>query len=99
MVAEPAMAGVGLDVLDLGALLVDAGLPGADAVGAAEDRGGRHWRRFGERPGNMPVWILDTPARGGFVHFPGVGRLGAAGERTAPADHAPHRIGPQLGEL
>ena len=63
MMAEPAMAAIDLDVLDLLALLVDAGLPGADAVGAAEDRGGRHRRRLGEGAGNVLVAILDTSGR------------------------------------
>src|SRR5216683_5664619 len=99
MVAEPAMAAVDLDVLDLGALLVDAGLPGADAVGAAEDRGGRHRRRLAERPGDVLVAVVDPLAGGELVDLPGVGRLGATGERAAQADHAAHLVGQALGEL
>src|SRR5580704_6975884 len=99
MMAEPAMAAVDLDILDLGALLVDAGLPGADAVGAAEDRGGRHRRRLAERPGEVLVAVLDPLAGGELVDLPGVGCLGAAGERAAQADHTAHLVGQALGEL
>ena len=82
-----------------GALVVDAGLPGADAVGAAEDRGGRHRRRLRDRTGHVMVAVVDPLARGEFVDLPGVGRLGAAGEGTAEADHAAHLVGHPLGEL
>src|SRR6188472_635941 len=41
MMAQPAMAALHLDVLHLRAVLVETRLPGADAIGAAEDRGGR----------------------------------------------------------
>ena len=37
MMAKAAVAAIDLDVLGLGPVLVQAGLPGADAVGAAED--------------------------------------------------------------
>ena len=37
MMAEAAVAAVDLDVLDLGPVLVQAGLPGADAIRAAEE--------------------------------------------------------------
>jgi len=45
------------------------------------------------------VAIFHTLARSEFVDFPGVGCLGAAGERTAQADHASHLVGQALGEL
>src|SRR5882724_7784889 len=58
MVAEAAMAAIDLDVLDLPVLVVDAGLPGADAVRAAEDRGGRHGRRLRQGTRHMMVAVV-----------------------------------------
>src|SRR5580704_16510942 len=93
MMAEPAMAAVDLDVLDLLALLVDAGLPGADAVGTAEDRSGGHRRRLAERSRDVLVAVFDPLAGGELVDLPGIGCLGVAGERAAQADHATHLVG------
>src|SRR3954470_12047537 len=45
VMAHAAMAALDFDALGLRARLLHAALPGADAVGAAEDRGGRHRRR------------------------------------------------------
>src|SRR5216684_5130316 len=45
MMAEAAVAAIDLDVLGLGPVLVQAGLPGADAIGTAEDGSRRHGRR------------------------------------------------------
>ena len=42
MMAEAAVAAIDLDVIGLGPILVQADLPGADAVSAAEDGGRRH---------------------------------------------------------
>src|SRR5689334_25103802 len=50
MMTHPAMAAFDLDALRLRGGLLHAALPGADAVGAAEDRGGRH--RRGDRQGD-----------------------------------------------
>src|SRR6266851_8057168 len=58
MMAEAAVAAIDLDVLDLGPVLVQAGLPGADAVRAAEDGGGRHRRRLGQRIKQVVVFDL-----------------------------------------
>src|SRR6202011_4588172 len=45
MMAHAAMAALDLDALRLCRGLLHAAFPSADAVGAAEDRGGRHRRR------------------------------------------------------
>src|SRR5260370_4366330 len=58
MMAEAAVAAIDLDVLGLGFILVQAGLPGADAVGAAEDGGRRHRRRLGQRVEHILVFDL-----------------------------------------
>src|SRR5260221_12121384 len=50
MVAQGEVAAIDLHILDLRAGLVEAGLPGRDAVGAGEDSGGRHRRSVGARP-------------------------------------------------
>ena len=97
--AEPAMAAIDLDVLDLGVLVVEAGLPGADAIRAAEDRGGRHGRRLRQRTRHMMVAVVHALPRGEFIDLPGVGRLGIAGEGAAEADHTAHLVGHPLGEL
>src|SRR6267142_896010 len=49
MMTEAAVAAIDLDVLGLGSVLVQAGLPGADAVGTAEDGRRRHGRRVDQR--------------------------------------------------
>src|SRR5882672_10410750 len=49
MMAEAAVAAIDLDVLGQRPVSVQAGLPGADAVGTAEDGGGRDGWRFDKR--------------------------------------------------
>src|SRR5260370_10375202 len=48
MMTQAAVAAIDLDILARRAVLIETGLPGADAVAAAEDRGGRHRRRLGQ---------------------------------------------------
>src|SRR4051812_41143176 len=79
MMAEAAVAAMDLDVLDLGPVLVQAGLPGADAIRAAEDAGGRHRRRLGQRI--QLVLVFDLAAAHDLIGAPGIGRFGRARER------------------
>src|SRR6266446_4734463 len=74
MMAEAAVAAIDLDVLGLGPVLVQAGLPGADAVGAAEDGGRRHRRRLGQRI--KQVLLFDLAAAHDLIGAPGIGRFG-----------------------
>src|SRR5713101_5777933 len=97
MMAEAAVAAIDLDVLGLGAVSVQASLPGADAVGAAEDGGRRHGRRLDQRIDQIVVF--DLAAARDLIGAPGVGRFGRAGERTAQTDQAAHPVGYHLGEL
>src|SRR6266851_6748072 len=97
MMAEAAVAAIDLDVLDLGPVFVQAGLPGADAVGAAEDGGRRHGRCLDQRI--KQILVFDLAAARDLIGAPGVGRFGRAGERTAQADQAAHPVGYDLGEL
>src|SRR5450631_1807635 len=97
MMAEAAMAAIDLDVLARRGVLVETGLPGADAVAAAEDRGGRHGRRVDQRVEQFV--IVDLAARHLLVGAPGVGRFRRTGERAAEADHAAHLVRCELGEL
>ena len=82
-----------------GPVLVEARLPGTDAVAAAEDRGGRHRRRAQpacRSNGSSSSTLLPLAH---FIGAPGVGRFRRTGERTAQADHAAHLVGRALGEL
>src|SRR5579871_820928 len=98
MMAHAAMAALDLDALgDRGGFLL-ATLPGADAVGAAEDRRGWHWRRFRQRPAETVV-LLGAAAAGHLIDAPGVGGLRMTGEGTAKRDHRAHPAGHHLGEL
>src|SRR5260370_109262 len=97
MMAEAAMAAIDLDVLARRAVLVETGLPGADAVAAAEDRAGRHGRRLDQRVEQF--LIVDLATRHHLVGAPGVGRFRRTGERAAEADHAAHLVRRELGEL
>src|ERR1700730_2788822 len=97
MMAEAAMAAVDLDVLARRGVLVETGLPRADAVAAAEDRGGRHGRRLDQRIEQF--LIVDLAARHHLVGAPGVGRFRRTGKWAAEADHAAHLVGRELGEL
>src|SRR5262249_11463860 len=91
MMAEAAVASVDLDVLGLGAVLVQANLPGAHAVASAEDGGRRHGRRLDQRIKH--ILILDLAAAYEFVCAPGVGRFGRAGEWASQADQGAHLVG------
>src|SRR5216684_3757271 len=97
VMAEAAVAAIDLDVLDLGPVSVQAGLPGADAIGTAEDGGRRHGRRLGQRI--KQVLLFDLAAAHDLIGAPGIGRFGRAGERTTQADQASHPIGHDLCEL
>src|SRR3954447_19755592 len=77
MMAHAAMATLDLDALGLRARLLHAALPGADAVGAAEDRRGRHRRRPRQRAAETMIFFLGTTAARHFVDAPGVGGLRA----------------------
>src|SRR5437867_2688827 len=73
MMAEAAVAAIDFDVLDLGAVFVQAGLPGAYAIAAAEDGGRRHGRRLDQRI--EQILVLDLAAAHDFVRAPSVSRL------------------------
>src|SRR5436190_14102971 len=62
VVAHAAMAALDLDALDHLRGLLAAALPGADAVGAAEDRGGRHRRRTRQRTAETRILLLGAAA-------------------------------------
>src|SRR4029453_9933260 len=62
MVAHAAMAAFDLDAFGLRRALLHAALPGADAVGAAEDRGARHRRRARERSAETGILIFGFAA-------------------------------------
>src|SRR6266478_1274733 len=68
MMAQATMAAIDLDVLAHWAVLVETGLPGADAVAATEDRGGRHGRRLDQRIEQF--LIVDLAARHHLVGAP-----------------------------
>src|ERR1700761_193435 len=57
MMAHAAMAALDLDALGLCRRLLHAALPGADAVGAAVDRRGRHRRRHRQRAAEARVFL------------------------------------------
>ena len=86
------MAAFDLDVLGAGGRLFHAALPGADAVGAAEDRGGRHRRRFRQRSSEPAILFVGAAAAGHLINAPSVGRFRVAGKRTAERDHRAHAI-------
>src|SRR5689334_13970488 len=86
MMTEPIVTAIDLDVLGQWLVLVQAGLPGADAVGAAEDGGGRDGRRLNQRV--QPILIFDLAAAYQFVSSPSIGRFGRAREWTAQTDQA-----------
>src|SRR5512146_133059 len=71
VVAHAAMAALDLDALGLRGLLLHAALPGADAVGAAEDRGGRHRRRLGEIAAEARIDLVGPLAARPFINAPG----------------------------
>src|ERR1700687_1049256 len=98
MMATAAVAAIDFDVLALRTVLVEARLPGADAVAAAEDRGGRHRRRAGQRAAERIV-LFDLAAARQFIGTPGVGGFRRAGQRTGETDHAEQLFGRALGKL
>src|SRR5215471_7851729 len=85
-----------LDVLGQRSLLVQAGLPGANTVGATEDGGGRNGRSLDQSA--QPILIFDLAAAYQFVGSPGIGRFGRPRERTAQTDQAAYLVGCDLGE-
>src|SRR5260370_40230213 len=99
MVGHAAMAAFDLDALGLGGGFFHAALPGADAVGAAEDRGGRHRRRLGQRPAEPRGLFVGAMAAGDLIDAPGIGRLRMARERAAERDHRAYAIRHLLDEL
>src|SRR6186997_1582877 len=58
MMTHAAMAALDLDAFGGRAGLLHAALPGADAVGAAEDRRGRHRRRPRQRAAETMIFFL-----------------------------------------
>src|SRR5947209_6389235 len=99
MMRHAAMAAFDLDALGLDGGLFHAALPGTDAVGTAEDRGGRHRWRLGEPPAEARVLLIGAAAAGEFINAPGIGRLRMARERAAKRDHGTHAVRHHLGEL
>src|SRR5713101_2980992 len=87
MMAHAAMAALDLDVLGVGRWLFHAALPRADAVGAAEDRGGRHRGRCRNRSSEPQILFVGAAAARHLVDAPGVGRLWIACKRAAERDH------------
>src|SRR6185437_5981789 len=99
MMTHAAMAALDLDVLGPGRRPFHAPLPGADTVGAAEDRGGWHRWRFRQRSAEPAILFVGAPAARHFINPPGIGRLRAARKRTAKRDHRAHPVRHDLGEL
>src|SRR5256884_9419012 len=99
MMAHAAMAALDLDVLGTGGWLFHAALPRADAVGAAEDRGGRHWRCCRNRSAEPQILLIGAAAARHLVDAPGVGGLRMGRKRTAKGDHRAHAIRHNLGQL
>src|SRR6187431_709459 len=99
MMSHAAMAAFDLDAFRTRRGLFHATLPGADAVGAAEDRGGRHRWRVRQRSAESVIFLLGAAAAGHFINPPGVGGLRAARERTAKRDHRAHAIGHHFCQL
>src|SRR6185437_8118341 len=92
MMTHAAMAAFDFDAFRLRGGFFHAALPRADTVGAAEDRGGRHRRRFRQRATEAAIFLVGAAAAGQLIDAPGVGRLRAAGERTAERNHRAHAI-------
>ena len=93
------MAAFDLDVFGERRGRFHAALPRADAIGAAEDRRGRHRRRLGQRAAEARVFLRRALAADEFIDAPGVGGLRTSRERTAKRDHRAHAIRHHLGEL
>src|ERR1700759_2712468 len=62
MMAHAAMAALDLNALGLRRRLLHAALPGADAVRAAEDRGGRNRRRDRQRAAKAGIFLVGAAA-------------------------------------
>src|SRR3954452_15027664 len=75
MMAHAAMAALDLDALGLRARFLHAALPGADTVGAAEDRRGRHRRRDGEIAAELGIDFVGLPPARPLIDAPGIGRM------------------------
>src|SRR5690348_4038071 len=90
VMTHAAMAAFDLDAFGLRRGLLNAALPGANAVGAAEDRGGRHRWRDGERSAEARILLVGAAAARDLVDAPGIGRAWRSGERAAERDHAAH---------
>src|SRR6266478_3146496 len=99
MMAHAAMAALDLDVLGTGGWLFHAALPRADAVGAAEDRGGRHRGRCRNRSSEPQILFIGAAAARHLVDTPGVGRLRIACKRAAERDQRAHAIRHHLCQL
>ena len=96
---ESAVAAAHLDVLGLGADLLDALPPPHDAVGAGVDRRGRN----GQRAGIEARQQFVEPDRVGRLQTVEQRRCGAAvvgrdAERAAERDHLAHHLGPLAGQ-
>src|SRR5215475_193972 len=97
--AHAAVAALDLDAFRLRRGLLDAALPGADAVGAAEDRGGRHRRRRRQAAAEARIFFLSGAAARKLIDTPGIGRSRRTRERAAERDRAAHALRHHLGEL
>src|ERR1700749_3272750 len=99
IMAHAAMAAFDLNAFGDGRRLFHAALPGADPVGAAEDGGGRHRRRLGERNAEARIFLVGAAAACPFIDAAGIGRARWTCERAAERDHAAHALRHHLGEL
>src|SRR5579872_1388695 len=99
MVAHAAMAAFDLDAFGSRGGLFHAALPGADPVGAAEDRGRRHWRWFRQRAAETMIFFACRTAAHRLIDTPGVGRPRITAEWAAKRNHHTHALRHHLGEL
>src|SRR6267154_1330965 len=99
MMAHAAMAAFDLDAFGHRGGLFHAALPRADAVSAAEDRGGRHRRRFRKRPSEPSILLVGAADARALIDAPGIGCLGIAGKRTAERDQRAHPVRHHLRQL
>src|SRR5207302_2697109 len=99
VMAHAAMAALDFDALGARGGLLHAALPGADAIGAAEDRGGRYRRRPRQCATETRILFVSATAACHLIDAPGVGRLRAGCKGTAERDHGAHALRHHLGEL
>src|SRR5258707_10894811 len=92
MMANAAMAAFDLDVLGAGGWFFHAAPPSADAIGAAEDRGGRHRRCRRNRSAEPRILVVGAAAARHLVDAPGGGCLRIAPEPTSKRDYRTHAI-------